>query len=51
MLRADQQPARPAPPTDRGQRGARDEKLHRLLQELAWEAIIKEPLSGVKAEP
>ena len=25
-----------------------DEKLHRLLQELAWDAVTKEPLSGVK---
>jgi hypothetical protein len=27
-----------------------DEKLNRLLQELAWEAVTKHPLSGVKAE-
>ena len=26
-----------------------DEKLNRLLQELAWDAVVKEPLSGVKA--
>jgi len=32
-------------------KGAKDEKLHRLLQELAWEAVCKEPLSGVKAAP
>ena len=25
-----------------------DEKLNRLLQELAWEAVTKHPLSGVK---
>jgi hypothetical protein len=28
-----------------------DEKLNRLLQELAWDAVLKEPLSGVKAAP
>jgi hypothetical protein len=27
-----------------------DEKLNRLLQELAWEAVTKHPLSGVKKE-
>jgi hypothetical protein len=27
-----------------------DEKLNRLLQELAWEAVIAHPLSGVKVE-
>jgi hypothetical protein len=32
-------------------KGSKDEKLHRLLQELAWEAVCKEPLSGMKAEP
>ena len=32
-------------------KGAKDEKLHRLLQELAWEAVCNEPLSGVQAEP
>jgi hypothetical protein len=32
-------------------KGAKDEKLHRLLQELAWDAVIKEPLSGVKTLP
>jgi hypothetical protein len=31
--------------------GVKDEKLHRLLQELAWDAVRKEPLSGVRAEP
>jgi hypothetical protein len=30
---------------------SRSEKLHRLLQELAWEAVSKEPLSGLKTEP
>jgi hypothetical protein len=30
---------------------SRDEILHRLLQELAWDAVCKEPLSGVKSEP
>ena len=30
---------------------SRDEKLHHLLQELAWDAVCKEPLSGVKAVP
>jgi hypothetical protein len=30
---------------------ATEEKLHRLLQELAWDAVCKEPLSGVKSEP
>lgn len=28
-----------------------DEKLNRLLQELAWEAVVKHPLSGVKVAP
>lgn len=32
-------------------KGAKDEKLHRLLQELAWDAVCKEPLSGVKVAP
>jgi hypothetical protein len=32
-------------------KGAKDEKLYRLLQELAWEAVCQEPLSGVKAAP
>lgn len=27
-----------------------DDKLNRLLQELAWEAVIQHPLSGVKVE-
>ena len=27
-----------------------DEKLNRLLQELAWQAVIEHPLSGVKAD-
>jgi len=26
------------------------EKLNRLLQELAWDAVIHHPLSGVKAK-
>jgi hypothetical protein len=28
-----------------------DEKLNRMLQELAWDAVSKEPLSGVKIAP
>jgi acetyl esterase len=32
-----------------GKNPAWDENLNRLLQELAWEAVIKEPLSGVTA--
>lgn len=28
-------------------KGAQNPKLHRLLQELAWDAVTKEPLSGV----
>jgi hypothetical protein len=28
-----------------------DEKLNRLLQELAWDAVCKHPLSGVQADP
>ena len=32
-------------------KGAKDEKLHRLLQELAWDAVVEEPLSGVRAAP
>jgi hypothetical protein len=31
--------------------GVKDEKLHLLLQELAWEAVSKEPLSGLRVEP
>jgi hypothetical protein len=31
-------------------RGAKDEKLHGLLQELAWHAVCSEPLSGVKPD-
>jgi hypothetical protein len=30
---------------------SRPAKLHRLLQELAWEAVSREPLSGVISEP
>jgi hypothetical protein len=30
--------------------GADEEKLNTLLQELAWDAVTKHPLSGVKAE-
>ncbi len=30
--------------------GDQEEKLNRLLQELAWEAVIQHPLSGVRAE-
>jgi hypothetical protein len=29
----------------------KDERLHRLLQEVVWEAVCKGPLSGAKAEP
>lgn len=32
-------------------KGAKDQKLHRLLQELAWDAVTKEPLSGVMVQP
>ncbi|MBI3830418.1 MAG: hypothetical protein HY291_12940 [Planctomycetes bacterium] len=28
-----------------------DEKLNRLLQELAWDAVYRHPLSGVQADP
>jgi hypothetical protein len=28
--------------------GENDEKLNRLLQELAWQAVVQHPLSGVK---
>jgi hypothetical protein len=31
--------------------GWRDEKLNRMLQELAWEAVIQHPLSGVHVKP
>ncbi len=31
--------------------GDQEEKLNRLLQELAWEAVIAHPLSGVRVEP
>ena len=30
--------------------GDNEEKLNRLLQELAWEAVTQHPLSGVRAE-
>jgi arylsulfatase A-like enzyme len=30
--------------------GAEEEPLNRLLQELAWEAVVQHPLSGVRAE-
>jgi len=30
--------------------GDQEEKLNRLLQELAWEAVIQHPLSGVRVE-
>jgi hypothetical protein len=30
--------------------GDQEEKLNRLLQELAWEAVIQHPLSGVRSE-
>jgi hypothetical protein len=30
--------------------GDQEEKLNKLLQELAWEAIVNHPLSGVRAE-
>jgi len=32
-------------------KGVKDEGMHRLLQELAWDAVVKEPLSGLKAAP
>jgi hypothetical protein len=32
-------------------KGSKDEKMHRLLQEIAWDAVCKEPLSGVKTMP
>jgi hypothetical protein len=35
------------PPVGLALKGAKDEKLHRLLQELAWDAVCKEPLGGV----
>jgi hypothetical protein len=31
--------------------GEQEEKLNRVLQELAWEAILQHPLSGVRLEP
>lgn len=31
--------------------GDQEEKLNRLLQELAWEAVIQHPLSGVRLQP
>jgi hypothetical protein len=30
--------------------GDQEEKLNRLLQELAWQAVVQHPLSGVRAE-
>lgn len=38
----------PVPPT-LARMGFADEKLNRLLQEIAWDAVIHEPLSGVSA--
>jgi hypothetical protein len=37
-------------PAALGKSNADVEKLNRLLQELAWDAVTKHPLSGVKAE-
>jgi hypothetical protein len=31
--------------------GDNEEKLNRLLQELAWDAVTHHPLSGVRADP
>lgn len=31
--------------------GDQEEKLNRLLQELAWDAVTRHPLSGVRADP
>jgi hypothetical protein len=30
--------------------GDQEEKLNRLLQELAWAAVVQQPLSGVRPE-
>jgi hypothetical protein len=35
-------------PTELGDNGYRNEDLNRLLQQLAWDAVIHHPLSGVK---
>jgi hypothetical protein len=41
----------PMPPTfTRANKPEWDEKLNRLLQELAWDAVIHHPMSGVTAE-
>lgn len=31
--------------------GDDEEKLNRLLQELAWDAVTRHPLSGVRLDP
>jgi hypothetical protein len=31
--------------------GDQEEKLNRLLQELAWDAVLRHPLSGVQLAP
>jgi hypothetical protein len=38
-------------PVGLAMKGTKDEKLDRLLQELAWDAVCQEPLSGVKLVP
>jgi len=40
----------PVPAALKNAKGGDEEKLTRLLQELAWEAVTKSPLTGVKAE-
>ena len=37
-------------PTALGKNPAWDEKLNRLLQELAWDAVTKHPMSGVRGK-
>lgn len=38
-------------PVGLGIREKKQEQVHRLLQELAWDAVLKEPLSGVRTVP
>ena len=41
----------PTPEAFKKAAGADAEKLNRILQEVAWEAALAEPMSGVKKEP
>jgi hypothetical protein len=40
----------PVPDAMKGRYGDQEEKLNRLLQELAWEAVTQHPLSGIRVD-